>query len=183
MVSRLRRARLSVLLSSRLAAALSALTRLHTKLSDERGAELVQMAFVLPILLALVGGVIDYGILLKEQGIIIEAARVSARRAAALMPTTPDWICVIALDTARDHLTNANINAEEFTVTAETEPVNSGPSILGDPSSPPVMRNGVRVTISRPSRYYFLPWHAVVSSASAVFLQEDNKPTAAGCTE
>lgn len=49
---------------------------------SERGAAAVEMAFVLPVLLLLIFGIIDYGRLLNAQIMMTEAAREGARVAA-----------------------------------------------------------------------------------------------------
>jgi TadE-like protein len=51
--------------------------------SLERGAALLELALVLPLLLLMAVGVVNFGTALREKQIIIEAARYGARRAAA----------------------------------------------------------------------------------------------------
>lgn len=52
--------------------------------SRARGAVLIELALVLPILVILVGGVLAYEILLREFTVTLSAARYGGRRAAAM---------------------------------------------------------------------------------------------------
>ena len=45
----------------------------------ERGAELIEFAFALPILLFLIAGIIDFGLLFKDYEVVTNAAREGAR--------------------------------------------------------------------------------------------------------
>lgn len=47
--------------------------------SGERGAELVEFALVLPLLLVVFGGIIDFGLLLQRHQVLSNAAREGAR--------------------------------------------------------------------------------------------------------
>jgi Flp pilus assembly protein TadG len=46
---------------------------------SERGAELIEFAFVLPVLLLVVAGIIDFGFLFREYEVVTNAAREGAR--------------------------------------------------------------------------------------------------------
>jgi Flp pilus assembly protein TadG len=48
---------------------------------DARGAELVEFALVLPMLLLVFGGIVDFGLLLQRQQVLTNAAREGARLA------------------------------------------------------------------------------------------------------
>jgi Flp pilus assembly protein TadG len=48
----------------------------------ERGAELVEFAFVLPILLVVIGGIVDFGLLFQRYEVVTNAAREGARLAS-----------------------------------------------------------------------------------------------------
>jgi Flp pilus assembly protein TadG len=54
------------------------------RLRSERGAELIEMAFVLPLLLLIVVGIIDFGFLFRELSVVTNAAREGAR--AGILP-------------------------------------------------------------------------------------------------
>ena len=49
---------------------------------SERGAELVEFAFVLPILLVVIGGIVDFGLLFQRYKVVTNAAREGARLAS-----------------------------------------------------------------------------------------------------
>ena len=53
--------------------------RLRAGARGERGAELIEFAFVLPILLLVAFGIIDFGFLFKEYEVVTNAAREGAR--------------------------------------------------------------------------------------------------------
>lgn len=53
-------------------------------LRDERGAAMVEMAFVLPLLVLLVFGIVEYGLLFKEKMTIASAATSAARTGATM---------------------------------------------------------------------------------------------------
>jgi Flp pilus assembly protein TadG len=54
------------------------------RVRSEAGAELVEFALVLPIMLLVVGGIIDFGLLLQRQIVVTNAAREGAR--IAILP-------------------------------------------------------------------------------------------------
>ena len=55
--------------------------RLPARVRSQTGAELVEFALVLPILLLVFGGIVDFGLLLQRQQVITNAAREGARLA------------------------------------------------------------------------------------------------------
>ena len=57
-------------------------TRIITRVRSERGAELVEFAFVLPLLLLLGLGICDFGMLFQRYEIVTNAAREGARAGA-----------------------------------------------------------------------------------------------------
>lgn len=52
---------------------------IRARLRDARGAELVEFALVLPLLLVVFGGIIDFGLLLQRHQVLSNAAREGAR--------------------------------------------------------------------------------------------------------
>jgi Flp pilus assembly protein TadG len=63
---------------------MASLTRVPNRLSEERGAELIEMALVLPLLLLIIMGVIDFGFMFREMNVVTNAAREGAR--AGILP-------------------------------------------------------------------------------------------------
>jgi Flp pilus assembly protein TadG len=57
------------------------LVRIPARVRSQSGAELVEFALVLPILLLVFGGIVDFGLLLQRQQVITNAAREGARLA------------------------------------------------------------------------------------------------------
>jgi len=55
--------------------------RLPARVRSQAGAELVEFALVLPILLLVFGGIVDFGLLLLRQQVVTNAAREGARLA------------------------------------------------------------------------------------------------------
>jgi Flp pilus assembly protein TadG len=60
--------------------------RLPARVRSQTGAELVEFALVLPILLLVFGGIVDFGLLLQRQQVVTNAAREGARLAAVNYP-------------------------------------------------------------------------------------------------
>ena len=58
--------------------------------SDERGTELIEFAVVLPLLLLILMGIIDFGLLLQRYQVVTNAAREGARVAVLPGYTEPD---------------------------------------------------------------------------------------------
>ena len=55
--------------------------RLPARVRSQAGAELVEFALVLPILLLVFAGIVDFGLLLQRQQVVTNAAREGARLA------------------------------------------------------------------------------------------------------
>lgn len=55
------------------------LSALRHRLRQERGAELIEMALVLPLLLLIIMGIIDFGFMFREMNVVTNAAREGAR--------------------------------------------------------------------------------------------------------
>jgi Flp pilus assembly protein TadG len=94
--------------------------------SSERGAELVEFALTLPLLLIVFGGIVDFGLILQRQQVLSNAAREGARLAVLPGYTQPDvdfqvtrYVRVGFSDDS------ANPVVQPFTVTTVTPP--SGP--------------------------------------------------------
>jgi Flp pilus assembly protein TadG len=57
---------------------------MRRRVRQERGAELIEMALVLPLLLLIIMGIIDFGFLFRELNVVTNAAREGAR--AGILP-------------------------------------------------------------------------------------------------
>jgi Flp pilus assembly protein TadG len=51
------------------------------RMAGERGAELIEMALVLPVLLLVLAGIVDFGFMFREWSVVTNAAREGARAA------------------------------------------------------------------------------------------------------
>jgi Flp pilus assembly protein TadG len=60
------------------------LSGVRNRLRQERGAELIEMALVLPLLLLIIMGIIDFGFMFREMNVVTNAAREGAR--AGILP-------------------------------------------------------------------------------------------------
>ena len=57
------------------------------KLRGRRGAELVEFALVLPVLLLVVFGIVDFGLAIYDKAVVTNAAREAARAGVVFAPT------------------------------------------------------------------------------------------------
>ena len=87
---------------------MASLTSLRKRLHQERGAELIEMALVLPLLLLIVMGIIDMGFMFQKMNVVTNAAREGAR--AGILPDYEDDTDVAAR--VEDYLKSAGINVE-----------------------------------------------------------------------
>ena len=60
--------------------------RLPARVRSQAGAELVEFALVLPMLLVIFGGIVDFGLILQRQQVVTNAAREGARLAVVNYP-------------------------------------------------------------------------------------------------
>jgi Flp pilus assembly protein TadG len=58
---------------------MAAIARLARRLSRERGAELIEMAIVTPILMMILAGIFDFGMMFRSWEVVTNAAREGAR--------------------------------------------------------------------------------------------------------
>lgn len=134
----------------------------------ERGAAMVELAFILPLFILMIFGLIEFGLLFRER-LTIASATSSAARTGATLGTEEDadWRILQALEAGLyDQVdTSVLISVEIFkanpTTGAKAGPVDRyvyNPSLLGckwvpcpDPSSPPIV-NGSPATYPPSSR-------------------------------
>jgi Flp pilus assembly protein TadG len=63
---------------------MASLISIRRRIRLERGAELIEMALVLPLLMLVIMGIIDFGFLFREMSVVTNAAREGAR--AGVLP-------------------------------------------------------------------------------------------------
>ena len=64
------------------------LIRMRARLRTERGAELIEMALVVPLLMLIIMGIIDFGFMFRKLNVVTNAAREGAR--AGVLPGYSD---------------------------------------------------------------------------------------------
>jgi Flp pilus assembly protein TadG len=64
----------------------NAVVRLRRRVRSQAGAELVEFALILPMLLVIFGGIVDFGLILQRQQVVTNAAREGARLAVVNYP-------------------------------------------------------------------------------------------------
>ena len=91
------------------------LSRFSKRVRSERGAELIEFALTLPLLLLLVLGIIEFGFMFKEYEVVTNAAREGARL-GALIPSA-GYSAAEAEARANDYLNAGGLNAALATTT------------------------------------------------------------------
>jgi Flp pilus assembly protein TadG len=115
---------------------------------SERGAELIEFALVLPLLLVLVLGIVDFGFLFQRLEVITNAAREGARMAVLSGYTTTDIEARVL-----DYVSTGGLETSPpgsppnpvITVTDVSVPTGAGPTLPGK-----------RVQVVYTSQYLFL---------------------------
>lgn len=88
------------------------------RLASERGAELIEFAIVLPLLLLVFVAIVDFGLLFQRYVVLTNAAMEGARIAVL-----PGYVCQDAQDRAEAYAVNGGIpNAVNATCTARALP-------------------------------------------------------------
>lgn len=111
------------------------------KLSSNSGSAAVEFALVLPLLLMVVLGIMEFGLLLYRQAILATASREGARAGVVLRTPKPTAGEVQAV--AQGVLTNAGLGPNQTTITV----TGSGGSFGSD----------LAVVVEQPYRFLFLP--------------------------
>ena len=73
---------------------------------DEKGAELIEFALVVPILLLLVAGIVDFGFMFQRYEVVTNAAREGARTA-----TLPGYSQADVRQRVQSYLTSGGLSA------------------------------------------------------------------------
>lgn len=94
-------------------------------LFNRRGATLVEFALILPLLIILIFGIIEFGLIMYDQQVITNAAREGARYGIVMTDPlndgdnrTPDLIMGVATNYASTHLITLGSAGGNFTSTA-----------------------------------------------------------------
>jgi Flp pilus assembly protein TadG len=117
-------------------------TPVRARLRGAAGAELIEFALVLPVLLVVLGGILDMGFLFNNYAVVTNAAREGARMAAV-----PGWAEADVQNRVNSYLMGAGLplTGVTTTVSAVSVDVGGGRSI-----------NGVKVVVSYPYNYLIL---------------------------
>ncbi|MBP7569560.1 MAG: pilus assembly protein [Acidobacteria bacterium] len=105
-----------------------------TRRQSRAGSELIEFAFVLPLLLVLVFGMVDFGIALYNKAIVTAASREGARAGTAFR--TPPLSDGAVAQLVRDYCEDRLINFGGASTT---------PRVEVDPAPPPGSQRRVRV--------------------------------------
>ncbi|MCC6219826.1 MAG: pilus assembly protein [Deltaproteobacteria bacterium] len=83
---------------------------MRCNLGDNRGISLVELSIILPMLMLLLGGIVDVGLTLRTYQVVSEAARQAARVGSGVSCADAPGV---AVDTATNFLTNAGYKVQE----------------------------------------------------------------------
>ena len=121
---------------------------LNNRLTSERGAEVVEFALVLPMLLLLGLGICDFGMLFQRYEVVTNAAREGAR--AGAVGLTESQITAVV----QTYLTAGGLTATPAVQVAETT-IGANPAL-----------NAVRVTVAYPNGSFIVgPLVAMMGSS------------------
>jgi Flp pilus assembly protein TadG len=118
------------------------------KFKCQRGAQIVEFAFVLPILLVIIFLIIDFGFLVYNQAIITNASREAARAGTVLTatPWTTAAVQTVACNYARNALISTQSGTYPTTCTAATNPAVQIINLNGN--VPPLFNDPIRVQVT-----------------------------------
>lgn len=117
--------------------------------SDSRGSELIELALTLPILLFVLAGIVDFGLLFQRYEVVTNAAREGARVAVL-----PNYTAADAQARVQSYLTVSGLTppATPPTVVYSTQALSGGRSI-----------RLVTVTVTYPSDFLYIgPFAALI---------------------
>ena len=114
--------------------------RFRRPLGSDRGAELIEFALVLPVLLLLLAGILDMGFLFKDWEVVTNAAREGARVAAL-----PGWVLVDVQSRVNTYLSDGGLQGTA-TTTVDATTITVGARTI----------NCIKVTVSYPHTYLIL---------------------------
>ena len=98
--------------------AAAARRRARRRLGDARGAELVEFALILPLLLILIAGIVDFALMFQAYEVVTNAAREGARVRVLPGYTNADaqarvtaYLTAVGLDRCGDHVGHADAHS------------------------------------------------------------------------
>ena len=107
----------------------------------ERGSELIEFAIVLPLLLLLIAGIVDFGLLFQRYEVVTNAAREGAR-----VGVLPDYSFADVPGRVADYISAGGLSGTaNTTVESVTIPAPGGTTVPG-----------IRVTVTYPHSFVFL---------------------------
>jgi Flp pilus assembly protein TadG len=110
---------------------------------SQSGQAVIEFALSLPILLVVVMGIFDFGLMFQHYEVVTNAAREGAR-----VGVLPNYTTADAQARAQQYLTSGGLSSASATVVAAVSPISFG--------SPPKTVNQVTVTVSYPYTYPFI---------------------------
>lgn len=109
---------------------------LARKVRSERGANLIEMSFIIVILLALVVGAVDLGFAYQHYGVVLNASREGARFYSRTPCSSSNRAALrSAIVNAVVNETNANTNAAGVRILPQHVTISPDPSAAGCPAS------------------------------------------------
>jgi Flp pilus assembly protein TadG len=120
------------------------LLRLSARARSQAGAELVEFALVLPMLLLVFGGIVDFGLLLQRQQVVTNAAREGARIAVL-----PGYSEADVIDRVREYVREGT---GDNTLSPVTVPI----TVPIDPPGPAPAFPAKQVTVTMTYNYLIL---------------------------
>jgi Flp pilus assembly protein TadG len=107
----------------------------RTIITDQKGTSVIEFAIIVPLLLVLVGGIIEFSILFYNKAMITNASREGARAGVIFAPTRPDqaYIQGIVDAYASNHLINFDTSQVVTTTAVHTDTDSNGAIDPGEP--------------------------------------------------
>jgi len=121
---------------------LRSMSRVRDRLRVARGAELIEFALVLPVMLLILAGILDMGFLFNNYAVVTNAAREGARMAAV-----PGWAEADVKARVNKYIAGAGLQLAGVTTSVQPVAIDVG----GGRSV-----NGVKVVVSYPYTYLIL---------------------------
>lgn len=118
------------------------MSRVRDRLRVARGAELIEFALVLPVMLLILAGILDMGFLFNNYAVVTNAAREGARMAAV-----PGWAEADVKARVNKYIAGAGLQLAGVTTSVQPVAIDVG----GGRSV-----NGVKVVVSYPYTYLIL---------------------------